>query len=79
MRPWTYIEIEKSTGERVCDYFQAGFDSKQAAIEFKTEYPNKQLEALLPGTHECTTFSTLVGAYGDHRGNMLYYLGDQDG
>jgi hypothetical protein len=76
MRPWTYIAIEKSTGERVCDYFQAGFDSKQAAIEFKTEYPNKQLEALLPGTHECTTFST---PRRKNRGNMLYYLGDQDG
>jgi len=71
MRPWTYIATEKQTGSRVSDHFHAGFDAKQAALEFESKHPEKHLEALLPGTHDCVTFNSSIDS-----GRLLYNLGD---
>jgi hypothetical protein len=70
MRPWTYIATEKQTGSRVSDHFHAGHDASQAALEFKSKHPDKQLEALLPGAHPCVTFETKL------QGRKLFSLGD---
>jgi hypothetical protein len=54
----------------VSDHFHAGHDASQAALEFKSKHPDKQLEALLPGTHPCVTFETKL------KGRKLFSLGD---
>jgi hypothetical protein len=69
MRPWTYVATEKQSGVRISNYFQASFDCVKAEIEFKEQHPDKHLEALLPGTHPCTTFETKMG-------KMIDQLGD---
>ena len=73
MRPWTYIATEKQTGTRVCDYFQGPFDSEKAVLEFESIHPDKHLEALLPGSHPCTTYET------KHRNRLIHRLGDKHG
>jgi hypothetical protein len=70
MRPWTFIATEKQTGIRVSNCFQGPFDCAKAEVEFKEKYPDKHLEALLPGTHVCTTFET------KHRNRLIHELGD---
>ncbi len=70
MRPWTYIATDRNTGQRVSDHMFAGFDSKHAVEVFVEEHPDKQLEALLPGSHRCVTFRTKPTS------SMLYTLGD---
>ena len=72
-RPWTYIATEKQTGARVSSHFEASFDSNKAVAEFKEKHPDKNLEALVPGTHPCTTFETT------HRNRLIYKLGDKRG
>ena len=73
MRPWTFIATEKRTGTRVYDYFHAPYDSVKAALSFEAMHPDKHLEALLPGSHPCTTYET------KYRNRLIHRLGDKHG
>jgi len=72
-RPWTYIATEKRTGVRLSSHFEGPFDANKAVSEFKEKHPDKYLEALVPGTHPCTTFETRQKA------RKIYNLGDKRG
>ena len=70
-RTWTAVSSDDLGRSRRMDRFVGSFDAPKAAQDFRARHTDRQLEALMPGVIEVTTYDRVYTKRGPNQDQML--------